>query len=370
MTSDINSGKVLEIFKNLGYEIVDTNAGPAIVFKPHNAFIFSLVTGSSYLDDDNFPFTAKGLTKVFNQVFSTNPIWGLLDGKQLGFTPKNILKIRPYVFEGPKYILPVDINNEADSRQWIKRSRETLKNPENYVLFRIETWKSGNGMEPLLEYLACHMFRQFDYIVETQIPLSAASGSPDFLAYNNKPLLSSVFNHLELKIQGLHVMELAFLFEVSEHELTWPFCYSQMQWPEELCIIGEAKVGGSSPKGQLKKYSDTNLYSHRIALLDQLPTGPDSATKYLYISSTNKVSILDSTSNAMDPSNANRIAEYIKWNEFVAKCYLLTNLDEDQLINAYQYYKNDSTEDPVKALLHIARYAETPEVMEILTANL
>jgi hypothetical protein len=370
MKNCINSTKVLQIFKELGYEIVDTNAGPAIVFKPHNAFVFSLVTGSSYLDDDDFPFTAKGLTKLFNQVFSTSPIWGLIDGKKLGFTPKNISKIRPYVFEGPKYLLAVDIKDEADSRQWIKRSRETLKNPENYLLFRIETWKSGNGMEPLLEYLACHMFRQFDYIVETQIPLTATSGSPDFLAYNNKPLLSSVFDHLKFKIQGLHVIELAFLLEVSERDLAWPFSYSKMKLPEELCIIGEAKVGGSSPKGQLKKYSDTTLFSHQIALLDQLPVEPDSATKYLYISSTNNVSILDSTSNAADSSNTKRIAEYIKWNEFVAKCYLLANLDEDQLISSYQDYKKDSTEDPVEALLQLARYAETKEVMEILTANL
>lgn len=88
MDNEIQSTRVIQIFENLGYEVLDTAIGQAVVFDPINAFVFSLITGSTYLDDDYFPFTVKGLTKLFNSVFSTQPVWGLMDGESLGFTPK------------------------------------------------------------------------------------------------------------------------------------------------------------------------------------------------------------------------------------------------------------------------------------------
>jgi hypothetical protein len=369
MLSEISSTRVLEIFRNLGYEIVDTNAGPAIVFSSHNAFIFSLVTGSSYLDDDNFPFTAKGLTKVFNQVFSSIPVWGLFDGKNFGFTPRNIAKIRPYIFEGPKFIIPVDIENEDDSRQWIKQSRKSLKSPENFVFLRVENWKNGNGMEPLMEYLACHTFRKFGYFVENQIPLTATSGSPDFLAYSGKAVLSSASDFLDFEIQGFHVVELALLSTVSELDLDWPFHYGHTLSTKGSCIVGEAKVGGSSPKIQLEKYSATEFFSHQIALMDTLPTNRDLNLNYLYISSDNLISILDSTLTQERDSSELRIKDYVQWNEYIAKCYLLVNLNEDRLIDVCQEHLRISFDSPVEALLQIASDLTTPDIFRLLTAN-
>jgi hypothetical protein len=369
MSNEICATRVLEIFKNLGFELIDTSVGTAIVFEPHNAFIFSVVTGTSYLDNNDFPFTAKGLTKLFNYVFASEPIWGLIDGKHMGFTPRNISLNRPYVFDGPKYILPLDIRTEEDSHQWISRSRTALKDPENYMLFRVETWKSGNGMEPLLEYIACHIFRQCGYLVETQVPLTATSGSPDFVAISNTSLMQGISDFLGCQIGGLHIVELAMLFQSKKKDFFWPNPSSRNLTSTATSVVGEAKVGGVNPKSQLDKYFLTNFYSHQFALLDRHPVDQDLEQSYLYVSDDNDIKFIEVTSAKASRFKTNEFDRYYKWYQHCAKCYLLANMSEDQLMGLNRKIVAGVHGSPVESMMQLARDLEIGEILGILGAN-
>ena len=369
MSSDIDAKRVLEIFQNLGFELVDTHVGTAIVFEPHNAFVFSVVTGASYLDNNDFPFTAKGLTKLFNYVFATEPIWGLIDGEQLGFTPRNISVKRPFIFDGPKYILPLDIQTEEDSHQWISRSRVALKDPENYILFRVESWKHGNGMEPLLEYIACHIFRQSGHLVETQVPLTATSGSPDFMAISDTSLIRGVSNFLSSQIEGLHIIELAMLFRSKRIDFLWPKASSPSFITKSTSVVGEAKVGGVSPKLQLDKYSLTNFYSHQFALLDRHPVVQDPEQSYLYVSDDNEIELIEVTSTKALKFQTIEFDRYYEWYQQCAKFYLLANMSEDQLIDSNRRMNIGVNGSPVETMMHLAHDLEIREILGILSAN-
>jgi hypothetical protein len=368
MNNDINSTRVLQLFKNLGYDLIETKVGVAIVFNPVNAFVFSLVTGASYLDDNHFPFTLKGLTKLFNSAFSTKPVWGLLDGDELGFTPRNICNIRPYVFDGPKFVIPVDITTEADSRDWVGQARGILHDPENFLLFRVETWKSGNGMEPLLEYLACHTFRHLGLLVESQIPLTATTGSPDFLALRDDSLFDSLNLRFKNSFSGAHLIELAQLFSPKLDHSQWPIETVDPLSLDILSVVGEAKVGNASPLTQLSKYDSTGFFSQQLALLDRSPATRKAPLSYLYVSSRDSV-VLETNAQSPTTSRDSKIHQYRNWYHLVAKCYLLANFDSTSILALKRTRALPKLSTTAQTLIELADQLDVEEILDILPAN-
>jgi len=370
MNSDIDASRVLLIFEELGYTLVPTEVGTAIVMNPENAFVFSLVTGASYLDDDYFPFTVKGLTKLFNSVFATEPIWGLVDGHNLGFTPKNIGTLRPQIFQGSKFVVPIDITNERESQDWLIRSRRSLQAPENFLMFRVETWKDGNGMEPLLEYLACHVFRNLGYFVETQIPLTASAGSPDFGGILD-PTLSTLLNErLGRKTLGFHLIELAMLSNSGPESSVWPIPTYLSTGLLETCIVGEAKVGGSSPYSQLEKYFLTDFFNLKLALLDRRPSSTLPSIATLFVDQNNKVVFKGFRSSHHENRAPSQLANYIRWHQQVAKLYLLANLDSETLLILSNQLGKSKAHSPVKALLMLSQHLDFGEILDCVVDNI
>ena len=368
MSKNIDSIRVLRVFENLGYELIETAVGTAIVLDPINAFVFSLVTGSSYLDDSHFPFTVKGLTKLFNAAFSTKPIWGLLDGESFGFTPRNISRIRPYIFDGQKYVVPVDITAEGNSRDWIEQSRNTLKKPEHHLLFRVETWKNGNGMEPLLEYLACHRFRDLGYLVETQVPLSATTGSPDFLAIRDDPLFEALSTHFGKRFSGAHLIELAMLFTSKNIHSSWSDGLIEPLPPAVLTVIGEAKVGGSSPLAQLNKYTSTSFFSQQLALLDRSPESKKVPIPSFFVSSEDRV-VMENADQSLNTSGQSRLNQYLGWYHFVAKCYLLVNFEAESILTIGLEHGLPKSCSTAKAVLELAQLLDVGEILQYMPAT-
>lgn len=368
MTDGLNCSQVIRLFDQLGFEIVETSMGLAIKFDASHAFVFSVVTGSPYLDADFFPFTAKGLTKIFNSALSDQPVWGLFDGDSYGFTPRNISRQRQFVFSGPKFVIPVEIESEDDASSWVTRARRVLTEPENFIMLRIESWKSGHGLEPLLEYLACTVFRSCGYLVETQIPLSATTGSPDFLAIRQDHVLKELKNSFKGIKCGLHIIELGLLFRNLDFQSTWPVHKSMGVNSSAISVVGEAKVGGSSPATQLAKYDSTGFFTHLIALLDRPLSSGLGASGVLQIS---KDGVLDFTfpENHASVTNSLRVSMYIDWYEFVSKCYLLSNLEAEQ-IHALLQKKEQPKEQRRKGnsvaaiVTHLARILDTKTIVE------
>ena len=368
MNKDISSARVLRIFENLGYELFETAVGTAVVLDPENAFVFSLVTGASYLDDNQFPFTVKGLTKLFNAAFSTEPVWGLLDGESLGYTPRNILKSRPYIFDGPKYVVPVDIKAEGMSRDWLEQSRNILKNSEHYMLFRIETWKNGNGMEPLLEYLACHRFRDLGYLVETQVPLSATTGSPDFLAIRDDLLFETLSTHFSKRFSGAHLIELAMLFNSNNTHSPRPICFADPLPTSLLTVVGEAKVGGSNPLTQLEKYNSTNFFTQQLALLDRSPVTNKLLIPSFFVSSEDRI-IMKNIDQSLNSSGESELNQYLDWYHFVAKCYLLVNFDSELIVSIGLEHGLPTSNSVTKTILELAQRLDVREILRYMPAN-
>ena len=369
MDKSLDSARILRIFEILGYQLAETEVGTAVVMNPQNAFVFSVVTGASYLDDDQFPFTVKGLTKLFNSVFSSEPIWGLFDGGSLGYTPKNILKKRPFVLDGPKYVVPVDIDSESAARQWVELSRRKLKDPEHFMFFRVETWKSGNGMEPLLEYLATHRFREMGYLVETQVPLTAAAGSPDFLALRDDHLFQTLINYRGNNSLGGHIIELAMFFDQVSDLPPWPRDPVGSFPSSILTIIGEAKVGGSNPKPQLEKYMSTKYFNQKIALLDRLPGKGRSPEPSFAITSENETVITDidlSIKTSLDSYQK----RYLDWYHFVAKCYLLVNFDPDLIFLLGRREGHTPSNSVTSEILNLAHLLDVEEIVKNLPARI
>lgn len=368
MNDDLNSVRVLKIFENLGYELVDTAVGTAIVMEPGNAFVFSAISGASYLDDSQFPFTAKGLTKLFNAAFSTKPVWGLLDGQSLGYTPKNISETRPYIFDGPKHVVPVDTLNEDMARTWQEQTRGKLKKPEHCMLFRIETWKKGNGMEPLLEYLACHRFRDMGFLVETQVPLSATTGSPDFLAIRDDDLFDAISKYFREPFLGCHLIELAMFCIANIEYSPWPGSADRSLPSSIQTVVGEAKVGGSNPVMQLEKYLSTRMFSQQLALLDRSPSLQKDILPTLFVSSEDNV-VVKNLDKSLSTYRESELKRYLEWYRFVSKCYLLVNFDHDRIMEINREYGLPASTSIAKSIMQLAELLNAEAILQHLPAN-
>jgi len=220
--------------KNFGFKIVKTKAGKGIQMDPFSAFTFSLVTGSGYLDNPIYPFTPKGLMKVFYNALDYKVVTGLFDNSTLKNTPYLLSKAKKFIFNSEKIIIPVEFRSDVELKDKLKKFvAEIDDEPTKYIIQRVEKSKKGNGMEPFMEYLACEVMRHNNFIVETQIPLSHSTGSPDFGGYKLE-----LFSNIPLN--QIHLIELAFI------RLGKSITKNKKQNENKL-IVGEAKTSRLAP---------------------------------------------------------------------------------------------------------------------------
>jgi len=314
---EINSGKFIEIMSsNFDLEIVETDIGKGIKMNCFEAFIYSSITGSGYLDNYVYPFTPKGLMKLFYNAFDYKFVTGIFENTSLKNTPYLLSKAKPFLFNSDKIIIPVEFETEKELQIKLKQFLEKEKCPTNFIIQRIEASKKGNGMEPFMEYLACETFRKKGFAVENQIPLTHSQGSPDFGAY----LVKSTYSKL-------HLIELA-LIRLGYNGL------KDKNKKENYNIVGEAKTGTTILKKQLTKYMKTNIFDEGIAIhpskvFDDLPW-----MGCLYLNRDFKISYLSpkEKSTFVDKKMKDN---YSKWLKNYFKFFLIANFDNDELSNFY-----------------------------------
>lgn len=335
---EINSRNFIEIFKrNFSYPVVETVLGTCIKMDPYNAFIFSNVTGSGYFDDPVYPFTPKGLLKVFYSAFDYNFVTGIFDHSTLKNTPYQMYHSKKYLFENEKYILPVEFEKEHDLQKFLMDCEEKLIGSgiktTDFIIQRIEKRKKGNGMEPFLEYIAAESFKKNGYIVESQIPLTYNTGSPDFGGYK-----LDIFNDIPKEFNyfkgGFHLIELS-LIRFFERDSTLSY-YSTIE--ENSAIVGEAKTATRQMTEQLKKYMNTKLYGNGYEIHPSKSSPGNKGFGLLTFTDNFEIK-LKNAENIYITENCDfeyRKSTYFNWLENYVKYYLIANFSNDDLNKIYE----------------------------------
>lgn len=332
---EIYSKDFFNIFKvNLDFEIVETEMGTAVKMPAKEAFIYSSVTGAGYFENPVYPFTPKGLMKLFYNAFNYKFVSGIFDNGVLKNTPYILSQAKKYLFEGDKYIVPIEFESEEKLNNLLRVKSDNLKNKENYIIQRIETSKQGNGMEPFMEYLAGEYFRHLGFIVENQIPLAHAIGSPDFAGYGLNEIIVKISNYGYLPKEGFHMIELALIRNFKERTKT------KNNHVTHDFIVGEAKTGNLVMTKQLEKYLNTGLFDQGFEIH---PTKLNPSRDYfglITLDTDYKIKIISPKAKYTAANPLSR-EEYIVWLGNYIKFYLISNLTNDELKEFYVQIKGE-----------------------------
>lgn len=345
---EINKNNFFKIFENnFSYEIVETPLGKAIRMSARDAFIYSNITGAGYFENPIYPFTPKGLLKLFYNAFSYKFVTGIFENITLKNTPFMLSQSRKYLFENDKYILVYEFDTEADLLKELTKDFSKVEDPYNYLIQRIETSKKGYGMEPFMEYLTSEHFKKIGYIVETQIPLAHSLGSPDFGGYGLANAIKKL-TKAQLIGSGFHVIELALLRLNTINEASDKF-------PQSL-IVGEAKTGTNIMTTQLEKYLDSNLFDYGFEIHPSKNLPSEDYFGLVTIDASYKVTV----TLPKDSYKAKKVLskeDYVEWLNNYLKFYLIANMKDDEFNTFYvtkTKNKISSQEDIIKFIINLS----------------
>ena len=334
---ELYTQEVLKIFaRNFKFPIVETRLGPAVKMDAINAFLFANITGAGYLDDPMFLFSPKGTQKILREAFKYNFVAGIYNKGEFFYSPLELLKKRPYIFNGYKYIIFKEVIDECELTEELQDIYDDLicsgEKPTDYLIFRIEANKNGNGMEPFLEYLTCQYFKSRGYIVENQVPLAATVGSPDFGGYKMKD-----------GAIGLHINELALIRITKNYEILNDLTIYG-------CIVGEAKTSTKIMENQLRKYMDTTLFSEGFEIHPS--KSKPSIDSFGLLNLNEDYSICCKKPNSPYPTRkpeTYNLSEYKVWLNNYFKLFLLSNFysEEIKCIIKKTIGKNDITNENI-----------------------
>lgn len=250
----------------LGFPPATDKYGNFIEVSAGTAYDFSVFTGAGYCNNPDFPFSARPFSKIFGKALELTLTSSLFDRTSPRYAFENLVMRYPFIATGTKRIYVKAFESESDLRDFRGNLCKSLPDSENCLVMRVEIWKRGFGLEPLLEFSAGQVFTKLGFIVENQTPLNAALGSPDFLAFRAKSLQSLLSENA--KVSGGHS-----LARISAHSFL-PLSETLAPSTEatDLVIVGEAKVGGAKANSQILKYLASNFFDHAIFLTDSCST--------------------------------------------------------------------------------------------------
>lgn len=316
---ELKSDTILRIFSNnFNFPIVDTILGKALLMDAYQAFLFANVTGAGYLDDPNYLFTPKGVTKILREAFQYNFVTGIFDRHNLYYSPYELRNKKPFIFESDKYVIFKECQSEEEFCREMKKSYELLEQNNikttDFMFFRIEAWKNGNGMECFLEYLACEYFKKLGYIVENQIPLVHAIGTPDFGGYKTNT-------------KGFHLIELAMLRFTKDYDLVNDINI-------ENIIVGEAKTATTIMAKQLEKYLNTGAFCKGYEMHPSKAAPTKDCFGMFNIDSEYKIKCVEPQAKYVCSEETDfETEEYQKWFYNYIKLYLIANFTNDELVS-------------------------------------
>ncbi|HUU87965.1 MAG TPA: hypothetical protein VMX17_09440 [Candidatus Glassbacteria bacterium] len=319
---NLRSNDILEILtNNFGFKRTKTPLGEGCEVTCKEGFLFSSITGAGYLENQIYPFSPKGLLKVFYSACQYKFVTGIFDNSSLRNTPYIMSKARDYLFDGNKIIVPVEFMTDQELRgRLIAAFGENGKNTD-LILLRIEAYKEGGGLEPFMEYLTCKYFNQLGFITENQIPLSHTSGSPDFGGFGVKRILNA-FNKFQVLPHGFNILELSLIRIFRDRYGTFPYSSNDI-------IVGEAKTASSQSCKQIMKYLDTGFFNYAFEIHSEKTRLSNDAFGLLILKD-KKIEYMN-PKLPKDFSNKKLQNNYRKWLENYFKFYLFSNFTNDEL---------------------------------------
>jgi hypothetical protein len=341
---ELYSKDIVEILNsNFGYKKVDTPLGVGVKVDCKEAFIFSSITGSGYLDSLIYPFSPKGLLKIFYTALHYKFVTGVFDNSTLRHTPYALSQARKYLFDKDKIIIPYEFEKESDLRSKLNSVFGEEGKNEDYVLLRVETYKQGNGLEPLMEYFACKHFNSIGYITENQIPLSQELGSPDFGGYSLKGFLKEI-SAFGIFPYGFNVIELALIRVLYEKKEINDYNIDEI-------VVGEAKTSTKEMEGRLRKYLQSGFFDYGIEIhpFKSAPANDDFGL--LTVEMNNIIYKKPNLNKVFSVPKARN--EYEKWLEDYFKFYILCNYTNDELNDLFNigFNRNLSNQDDIVELV-------------------
>lgn len=320
---ELNANAIVAILNNtIGGIVVETPLGRGLSVSPREAFLFSAIAGGTYFENQIFPFTPKGLLKVFYNANDYNFVTGIFDNSILKNTPHYIVEQRTYIKNGPKIIVPIEISSESQLRLNLRDKYGSTGFDPNIILFRVDVSKKGYGLESFMEYLACKFFNKQGYVTENQIPLSHKLGSPDFGGYG----ISEIQNYLSehgLLSRGFNVLELGMLRTFPEDvEVTNKINLNEL-------VVGEAKTSTRIMEAQIKKYIASGYFDKAVEIHPNKNIPTNDGFGMLFIEN-NNLTYRESVERVRY-SDISKQKEYRAWLETYFNCYLLSNYTNDEL---------------------------------------
>jgi hypothetical protein len=344
---EINTEIFFNIFKNnFFFEAVETPLGKAIKMPSKDAFIYSCVTGSGYLDNTIYPYTPKGLLKLFYNAFDYKFVTGIFDNTQIKNTPYIMNLAKPYLFKGDKFILPIEFTTEEELNNILNNLSLRVMDPHNYIIQRIESRKVGNGMEPFMEYLTTEYFKERGFIVENQIPLAHSVGSPDFAGYGLVNFLSILREEGVLTGNGFHIIELSLI-------RLFPSMVKENSITAKKLVVAEAKTGTLVMTKQLEKYLNTGLFDYGYEIHPSKKVPDKDYFGLISLDNNFKIKVIDPVTNFNSEKSLSK-EKYLEWLEDYMKFYLLANLTNDEINDLYfqMFNLNISKQDDLVNLIH------------------
>lgn len=316
---EIDAETFLETMRqNTHFNHVDTPLGVCVEMDWVDAFCFAYCTDSTYFDCHIYPFSpGRGLLQVSNMALRFNLKGGnVFDGSSIKHSPLVWNQNgKEYLFQGTKYILPVQTNSQQELKRLRRGWIDDLDNEESFdstdfVLLHIDSSKNGNGMEKFLEYITCYHYKEQGWVVDNQLTISHDIGTPDFTAFKD--------NRCE---GGYFLIEL--MLEFAGHRI--PQIHSNIT----RNIVGEAKTGTSAFETQLRKYLGTGFFDQGFGLLPQEKSLSTYDIGLVYIDRGGNLSVIASEINHSDE---NEQGAFFEWLHNLQRCYQLLNGDEQIVI--------------------------------------
>lgn len=342
---EIDNNNFFEIFRqNFNFEIVETCVGIAIKMDSYNAFLYCNITGAGYFDNPVLPFTPKGMMKLFYNAFNYKFVTGIFENTTLNNTPYKLSQIKPYLFKGDKFIIPVEFNTEIELQRKLKQYRNELIAQNipttDFIIQRIEKSKKGNGMEPFMEYLTCETFKKYGYVVENQIPLAHSIGSPDFGGYKTKEYIDFVSKYNCLPL-GFHIIELAMLRLFKGRK-----CHINATELSNDAVVGEAKTSTNKMTEQLLKYLNTSLFSEGYEIHPFKLSPNQRFFGLVTLDDDFKIKLIKPGIKYTEYANILSKEDYFSWLNNYLKYYLIANLTNDELNEFYHSKVGDKIGTP------------------------
>lgn len=326
---EIYTKDFFNIFRaNFKFEIVETALGMAVKMPAKEAFIYSSITGAGYFENPIYPFTPKGLLKLFYNAFNYKFVSGIFDNGVLKNTPYILSQAKDYLFGEDKYVVPIEFDSEKDLVAYLKEKFTEIKNPRQYIIQRIETSKQGNGMEPLMEYLAAEYFKNLGFIVENQVPLAHSLGSPDFAGYGLINTIQKINKSGFLSSRGFHIIELALIRNFKD------FREDTTEIKDSELLVGEAKTGTSQMSKQLEKYLETGLFDKGFEIHPSKSSPAENYFGLITFDKNFKITVSPPKDRYISKNPLSK-ENYIQWLENYIKFYLIANFTNDELKEFY-----------------------------------